>query len=53
MTYETLRHFADSWGLVFMTVTFLTLTGWAFRRGARAHHDAAARMIFDEERIDG
>lgn len=44
--YETLRHFADSWGLVFMGLTFLTLVGWALRPGARQHHRDAANMIF-------
>ena len=27
-TYETLRHFADSWGLAAMVVTFLVLGLW-------------------------
>ena len=52
MSYEALRHFADSWGLVFMTGVFLTLIGWTFRPGAgRSHHDAAHR-IFDEDKND-
>ncbi|WP_439816332.1 cbb3-type cytochrome c oxidase subunit 3 [Zavarzinia sp. CC-PAN008] len=52
MTYDALRHFADSWGLVFMTGSFLALIGWTFRRKARADHARAATMIFDEERHD-
>lgn len=46
--YETLRHFADSWGLVFMAVLFLTFVGWTFRKGARERHREAAHMIFED-----
>lgn len=47
--YESLRHFADSWGLLFMTLTFVGLAGWAFRPGARDHHVDAAHSIFKED----
>jgi cytochrome c oxidase cbb3-type subunit 4 len=47
MNYDTLRHAADSWGLVFMSLVFVTLVGWTFRRGSRARHRKAARMIFE------
>ncbi|MEQ1498594.1 MAG: cbb3-type cytochrome c oxidase subunit 3 [Novosphingobium sp.] len=49
-TYETLRHFADSWGLAAMVVTFLILCAWPFRPGARRDNEAAANMIFSEDR---
>jgi len=52
MNYEALRHFADSWGLVFMGLIFLTFIGWTFRPGAGSHHEAAADMIFDEDKND-
>jgi len=52
MSYLALRHFADSWGLVFMGLTFLGLIGWTFLPGARDRHQSAATMIFDEERDD-
>lgn len=48
-TYETLRHFADSWGLAAMVVTFLLLCAWPFRPGARKDNEAAANMIFGED----
>ena len=38
MSYETLRHAADSWGLVFMGLVFVVLIGWTFRRDTRAAH---------------
>lgn len=47
--YNTLRHLADSWGLVFMAVTFLVLVGFALRPGAKPHHSRAANMIFEQE----
>ncbi len=43
-TYETLRHFADSWGLVAMFVFFVATAAFVFRPGARAHYEAAARI---------
>lgn len=52
MSYDALRHFADSWGLVFMSLVFLTLIGWTFRPGARRDHDKAANMIFDEDQTN-
>jgi cytochrome c oxidase cbb3-type subunit 4 len=49
MTYEQLRHFADSWGLLGMALLFLTLIGWTFRKGASRHHEQAANMIFKDD----
>jgi cytochrome c oxidase cbb3-type subunit IV len=46
MTYDALRHAADSWGLVFITLLFLVLVGWTFRRGAKDIHARAKTMIF-------
>jgi cytochrome c oxidase cbb3-type subunit 4 len=48
-TYDALRQFADSWGLLAMVITFLAFSLWPFRPGAgRRHHDAA-NMIFEDE----
>ena len=47
--YDTLRHLADSWGLVAMGALFLALCLWPFRPGGRASSDAAATMIFEDE----
>lgn len=48
-TYDALRHFADSWGLVMLGVIFAALVGWTFRTGAseRMHH--AAHSIFQDD----
>ena len=47
--YDILRHMADSWGLVAMSVVFLALCAWPFRPGARRINDDAATMIFKDE----
>ncbi|WP_373486860.1 cbb3-type cytochrome c oxidase subunit 3 [Blastomonas sp.] len=49
MTYDDLRHFADSWGLLFMTLLFLFLVTWPLRKSARQHHEDAANMIFKDD----
>lgn len=51
-TYETLRHFADSWGLLTMAVLFVGLCAWPFRPGARNDNDTAAHMIFQGDDDD-
>ena len=48
-TYETLRHFADSWGLLAMVITFIVLVGWAFRPGAKDRSRDAADLIFKDD----
>jgi cytochrome c oxidase cbb3-type subunit 4 len=48
-TYDWLRQFVDSWGLLAMTVVFLVLVAWPLRPGAKKANDAAARMIFEDD----
>lgn len=45
--YETLRHFADSYGLVAIFALFLTLCAWPFRPGASQRNRQAANSIFE------
>ncbi|HTM78196.1 MAG TPA: cbb3-type cytochrome c oxidase subunit 3 [Devosia sp.] len=49
MSYNDLRHLADSWGLLVMTLVFLTLIAWPFRKGGRDRSDEAAKMIFRDD----
>ena len=49
MTYNDLRHFADSWGLLAMMLLFVGLIAWPLRKGARAHNEEAANMIFKDD----
>ncbi|WP_066827229.1 CcoQ/FixQ family Cbb3-type cytochrome c oxidase assembly chaperone [Sphingomonas mali] len=53
MTYEALRLFADSWGLVLMGVAFVGFVGWAFRPNSSAATHRAATSIFEEDQADG
>ncbi|APG61917.1 cytochrome C oxidase Cbb3 [Sphingorhabdus lutea] len=53
MSYDFLRHLADSWGLLFMSILFLILVGWTFRKGASKHHHDAAHMIFKDDEHGG
>lgn len=48
-TYDTLRHFADSWAIAVMTAVFLALSIWPFRRGGKASGRDAANSIFTED----
>jgi cytochrome c oxidase cbb3-type subunit 4 len=45
-TYSFLRHLADSWFLLAMTLVFLGVCFWAFRPGSRRTHDSIASSIF-------
>jgi cytochrome c oxidase cbb3-type subunit 4 len=53
MSYDAMRHFADSWGLIFMGLVFLTFIGWTFRPNANRHHKDAANLIFDDSHEKG
>ena len=48
MTYDALRHFADSWGLVFMTLLWFAFIGWAFLPRNKDRNRDAAHMIFKD-----
>ncbi len=48
-TYEALRHFADSWGLLAMLVAFVCLAAWPFRPGAKDANEKAANVIFKDD----
>ena len=54
MDYETLRQFADSWGLVFLVVAFLGAIAFVFRPGARKKYEEDAKIpLRDDEVNDG
>jgi cytochrome c oxidase cbb3-type subunit 4 len=52
-TYDTLRHFADSWGLLAMVLLFVGFSVWPFRPSARAGNEAARNLIFAEDSEEG
>ena len=47
--YEQLRHFADSWGLLLMTLFFVAAMAWALRPGARQSYREQADIIFKHD----
>lgn len=47
--YETLRHFADSYGLAVIFALYLVLCLWHFRPGAGAHVNMAKHSIFKDQ----
>ena len=47
--YDMLRHFADSWGLLYMMAIFLSVVFMIVRPGAKAHAQAAAMIPLNEE----
>lgn len=49
MSYNDLRHFADSYGLAAMVLLYLGLCAWAFRPGSRRSNRNAANLIFAED----
>lgn len=49
-TYEALRHFADSWGLLFLTLIFLGVILWVMRPGARERYREQADIPFKHDK---
>ncbi|MBT5194395.1 MAG: cbb3-type cytochrome c oxidase subunit 3 [Rhodospirillaceae bacterium] len=49
MNYETLAHFAHTWGLVYLVVLFAGVLIYALRPGARAKFEDAAQIPFKED----
>ena len=49
MDYDALRHFADSWGLLYLMVIFAGAVAFAFRPGARRQQADAALIPFKED----
>lgn len=48
--YSWLRSTADSWGLLVMTLFFLSVLLWAFRPGSKDTHAEIANSIFRNEK---
>ncbi|MEO7223992.1 MAG: cbb3-type cytochrome c oxidase subunit 3 [Devosia sp.] len=48
--YETMRHFADSWGLVYMVGIFIAVLVRISLPGAKQHAIEAARIPLDDDR---
>jgi len=48
-TYSAMRHFADSWMLLFLTLFFVGVIVWAFRPGSSKGYDESASIPFRHE----
>jgi cytochrome c oxidase cbb3-type subunit 4 len=49
MTHESISHFAQTWGLVYLVVLFLGVLVYAFRPGAKKKFEDAARIPLKED----
>jgi cytochrome c oxidase cbb3-type subunit IV len=47
--YNEMRHFADSWGLLYMFLVFLAVIAFLLRPGAKHHARQAANIPLDDE----
>lgn len=50
MSYESFRHFADSWGLLYMLAIFLIVIAMVLRPGSKSQAKDAANIPFKEDR---
>jgi cytochrome c oxidase cbb3-type subunit 4 len=48
--YESLRHFADSWGLLALALVFLAILIWVFRPGSKRTYEKQADIPFKYDR---
>ena len=54
MDYQSLRTFADSWGLLFMVIVFVAVVVYTFRPGSKKEADKIAQIpLKDDESPDG
>jgi cytochrome c oxidase cbb3-type subunit IV len=49
MDYHFLRHFADSWGLLFLTLVFVGIAVWTLRPGAKYDSQSSIPFRNDDE----
>ena len=47
--YDMMRHFADSWGLLYMMAIFLAVVFFIVKPGARSSALEAARIPLDDD----
>jgi cytochrome c oxidase cbb3-type subunit 4 len=47
--YDMMRHFADSWGLLYMMAIFLAVVFFIVKPGARGNALEAARIPLEDE----
>lgn len=50
MTYDALRHFADSWGLVILMGIFLIIVIFVFRPGSKKLYRHMSRLPLEDDK---
>ena len=53
MDYNTMRHFADSWGLLYMFLIFVGVVFFTFRPGSRKQAEKNANIVLKEDEKNG
>jgi cytochrome c oxidase cbb3-type subunit 4 len=48
-SYTAMREFADSWGLLFLTLFFVGVVLFAFRPGSKKNAEEAARIPLKDD----
>lgn len=49
LDYQSMRTFADSWGLLYMFIVFVIAVLWVFRPGSKKRAEEAAQVPFLED----
>ena len=49
MTYESISHFSQTWGLVYLVAMFVVVVIYACRPGNRKKFEDAAQIPFKED----
>jgi cytochrome c oxidase cbb3-type subunit 4 len=50
MTYDAMRHFADTWVLVALAAIFIAAVAFTLRRGSNETYDRLSRLPLDDDR---
>ncbi len=51
-TYDTMRHFADSWALLALFLIFAFVVAFVFRKGSSEQYNHAARIPLEDDSKD-
>lgn len=52
MNYDVLARFANSWGLVFLVLSFVAAVAWAFRPGSKHYYRRQADLALRDDKGD-
>ena len=49
MDYLALQTFADTWGLMYMTLLFIGIVAWVMRPGGKQRYDRVSKLPLEED----